>query len=282
MTPEARPMDQKSEFSFSWLPRARWNVLDMITFIGYKSIRNCLTVDIDMSWAESLRKRLIEQGQRITITALLLKAVGIAQRPHPDSRTMCLPFGIRATFNNITAGFTVERLVNDQPVVFFGIIDAPDTKPLATITEELGRYAQLPIAELPQLAKEERFTRLPWLLRRLLLWLALQHPHIRLFMNRATFGLTSLGKFGIQSVISPCSCTSTFAVGTVEMRPVVRGNAVVARPIMTVNFTFDQRVMDEGPAARFLSEVRLLIEGKLEEYLSESEGHRTATPLHSQ
>lgn len=244
--------------------------MDMLTFVGVSSIRNCLVTDIDMTWAESLRKRMSQNGQKTTITAFLLKAIGIAQRTHPDSRTMCLPFGNRAIFDNIAAGFTVEKLVNDQPVVFFGTIDAPDTKSINAITDELSQYAQLSVEEQPRLAKEERFTRLSWLLRRLILWIGLNHPRVRLMVNQATFGLTSLGKFGMQSLVSPCSNTSTFAVGTVEMRPVVRDDKIVARPIMTLSYTFDQRVLDEGTAARFLNEIRTLIEGSLEEHLFDS------------
>jgi len=239
----------------------------MITFVGAKSIRNCILIEIDMTWAESLQKQLIQRGDKITVTAFLLKAIGIAQRAHPDSRTMCLPFGKRAVFNSIAAGFTVEKMVKDQPVVFFGTIDTPDTKSLNTISDELSQYAQLPVEDLPRLAKEERFTRLTWLLRRLVLWLGLRNPHIRLLVNQATFGLTSLGKMGVQIVVSPCSGTSTFGVGSVELRPVVRDGAVVTRPIMTLSYTFDQRVMDGRPAARFLQEIRSLMEGRLEEHI---------------
>ena len=260
-------MDRHSKFSVSPLPRARWNVLDMITFVGVTSIRHCLVAEIDMTWAESLRKQMSEQGHKITITALLLKAIGIAQREHPETRTMFLPFGKRAILNNIAAGFTVEKLVKDQPVVFFGTIDAPDSSSLETITAELSRYAQLPVEELPRLAKEERFTRLPWLLRRLILWFGLRHPFMRLLVNQATFGLTSLGKFGVQSVVSPCSSTSTFGVGSVEMRPVVQNDEVVAKPMMTLTYTFDQRILDERPAARFMHDIRSLIEGRLQEHL---------------
>jgi hypothetical protein len=260
-------MDKKPAFSFSWLPRARWNVLDMLTFVGERSIRNCFVIDIDMTWAESLRKMLTERGCKTTITAFLLKAVGIAQRAYPDSRTMVLPFGRCATLDNIAAGFTVEKLVKDKPVVFFGTIDSPDTKSLESITNELGQYAKLSVEEMPTLAQQEHFARLPWLLRRLILWSGLQHPLFRLLVNQATFGLTSLGKFGIPSLVSPCSCTSTIGVGTIELRPVVRDDAIVARSIMTLTYTFDQRIMDEMPAARFLNEIRSLMEGRLQEYL---------------
>jgi pyruvate/2-oxoglutarate dehydrogenase complex dihydrolipoamide acyltransferase (E2) component len=263
-------MVRQANFLLSWLPRSRWNVLDMITFVGVGSIRSCILAEIDMTWAESLRKLMSEQGRKTTITALLIKAVGVAQRAHPDSRAMCLPFGKCAIFQNITAGFTVEKLVKNQPVVFFGTIDSPDTKSLQEITDELGQYAQLSIDDLPVLARQERFVGLHWLVRRLILWLGLRLPPLRLAVNPATFGLTSLGKFGIQSVVSPCSCTSTFGVGSVEERAVVRDNEVVGRPMMTLSYTFDQRIMDELPAARFLNDIRSLLEGRLQEHLLDS------------
>ncbi|MFX8285809.1 hypothetical protein ABTL53_19915, partial [Acinetobacter baumannii] len=66
------------KFSISSLPRARWNVLDMITFVGIKSVRAYLVTEIDMDWVESLRKRLARNGRKVTITAILLKAIGLA------------------------------------------------------------------------------------------------------------------------------------------------------------------------------------------------------------
>jgi 2-oxoacid dehydrogenases acyltransferase (catalytic domain) len=240
----------------------------MITFVGIKSIRGTLASDVDMTWAESLRSKLASAGHKTTVTAILVKAIAIAQRTHPLSRTMYLPFGRRAVFKEIAAGFTVEKLVNDQATVFFGTIDSPQSKSLEEITGELRQYAELPVADVPRLSREQDFSRMPWLLRRIVLWLGLNHPWVRLAVNQATFGLTSLGKFGVQMVVGPCSSTSTFGVGLVEMRPVVRNHSVVARPIMTLTLFFDHRVMDTVPAARFLKEVRDLVEGQLEEHLA--------------
>src|SRR6185369_2439531 len=98
--------------------------------------------DIDMSWVEELRKQLNSQGHKVTVTSVLLKAIGLAQRKHPDSRTATLPFGRTVTFNDITAGFTVEKEVDDQVAVFFGTIDAPDSKPIEEIARELRVFAQ--------------------------------------------------------------------------------------------------------------------------------------------
>src|SRR5262245_3022954 len=128
--------------TLSWLARCRWNVIDLITIIGHGVVPSYLFIDIDMTWVEDLRKQLKSAGHKVTITSFLLKAIGLAQRKHPDSRTNTLPWGRTFTFNDVTAGFTVEKEVDDQAAVFFGTIDAPDSKPLVEIARELKTFAE--------------------------------------------------------------------------------------------------------------------------------------------
>lgn len=260
------PKDSKS-FSMSSLPRGRWNVLDSITFVTRGSVPTYLFCDIDLTWIEGLKARLLTEGHKITITAILLKAIGIAQRNHPLSRTCVLPWGRTVVLNHIVAGFTVERHVDLQPYVFFGLIDSPDTKPIEDIAKELSSYADKDISQVPQLAIEHQFSNMPWFLRRVILWLSLQYPQLRLRYLGATFGLSSLGHLGVTAVTGPCVSTSTFGVGTAEQRAVVRNGAITICPMLTLTLSFDHRVMDGAPAARFLHEVRVLLEGGLQEYV---------------
>lgn len=258
-----------NNLSFSWLARCRWNVLDMINVIGRGSVPTYMFYEIDMTWAESLREQLKEKGVKVTATAILLKAIGIAQRLHPASRTAILPWGRTVTFNDIVAGFTVERYVGQQPAVFFGAIEAPDTKPLVQVAEELRAYGEEEISAIPQLDIEHRFNNMPWLFRRFILWLGMRFPKVRLRYMGATFGLSSLGKFGCRGLIPPCVSTSTFGVGTVEPRAVVREGAVVVRPMMTLILNFDHRLIDGAPAARFMQDVQKLLEGDLQSYIED-------------
>lgn len=255
--------------SFSWLARGRWNVLDMITYIGRDSVPTYLFYDIDMTWVEALRSRLKEKGVKMTVTAILLKAIGIAQRLHPASRTAILPWGRTVTFNDIVAGFTVERYVESQPAVFFGAITAPDSKPLSEIAEELRAYGEDEMSTVPQLDVEDRFNNMPWLFRRFILWLGLRFPTVRLRYMGATFGLSSLGKFGAKALIPPCVSTSTFGVGTVEQRAVVVDGRIEIRPMMTLILNFDHRLIDGAPAARFLQDIQKLLEGDLQKHIEE-------------
>lgn len=258
-----------NNLSFSWLARCRWNVLDMINVIGRGSVPTYMFYEIDMTWAESLREQLKEKGVKVTATAILLKAIGIAQRLHPASRTAILPWGRTVTFNDIVAGFTVERYVGQQPAVFFGAIASPDSKPLVQVAEELRAYGEEEISAIPQLDIEDRFNNMPWLFRRFILWLGMRFPKVRLRYMGATFGLSSLGKFGCRGLIPPCVSTSTFGVGAVEPRAVVREGAVVVRPMMTLILNFDHRLIDGAPAARFMQDVQKLLEGDLQSYIED-------------
>ncbi len=258
-------------FSISSLSRSRWNVLDLMQVVGKGSIPTYLLRDVDMTWAENLRERLRRNGHRTTVTSILVKAIALAQRAHPESRTNALPGGRKVTFHNIVAGLTVEKFVGSEPAIFFGTIKSPDEKSVEEIATELRAYAERSTEDVPQLALENKFTRLPWFLRQVVLWASINFPWVRLKCNASTFGLTSLGKFGCQSIFPPCVNTSTFGVGIVEDRAVVRDGKIVIRPMMTLTLTFDHRIIDGAPAARFLHDVVELLEGGLERFISAEE-----------
>jgi hypothetical protein len=117
---------------------------------------------------------------------------------------------------------------------------------------------------------------MPWLFRRFILWLGLRYPSVRLKYLGATFGMSSIGKWGAKALIPPCVSTSTFGIGEIEQRAVVRDGKIVVRPMMTITLNFDHRIIDGGPAARFVGDVKRLLEGGLENYM-----HMDTTELNS-
>jgi hypothetical protein len=270
-------MKSRPRYTLSWFSRPRWNVLDAIQIVARDMVATYLFGDIEMTYVEQLRKDLGRNGTKPTITAVVLKAIAIAQEKHPASRTMVLPFGRTAVLEEITAGFTVEKEVNGEPVVFFGVIKEPHKKTIQQIAAELKDYATAEISEIPQLAKEDKFTHMPWLLRRIVLWAGTNIPAVRLFCQPATFGMSSLGKYGIRSLIPPCVSSSVFGVGSVEERAVVRDGQVVARPMLTLSLNFDHRVIDGAPAALFFKDIRDLLEGGLAAYIEPDTSPATLT-----
>src|ERR1700733_12225916 len=263
--------DDAEHWTLGELSRNRWNVLDLITIIARRTRPAYLFADIDVTAAEVLRSRLAAHGVKITITAILLKAISIAQLAHPDSRSFHLASGIRVTEKEPVAGFTVERTVEGEPVVFFAVIRAAHEKSLDAIGVELENYGKNRISKVPQLAKEIALTRFPWLLRQIGIWIGTRIAAIRRIVNPATFGLTSLGKLGVESLLAPTVSTCIFGVGSVEPRAVAMNGKVEVRKMMTLTLSVDTKVMNICDAGGMLNEIKELIESGLADHLDPSE-----------
>lgn len=81
-------------------------------------------------------------------------------------------------------------------------------------------------------------------------------------MRGGTFTLTNLGAFGIDAftpLINPPQC-AVLGVGRIARQPAVVGDQVVARDRVTLSLTFDHRVVDGAPAAKFLQAVSASVE----------------------
>jgi pyruvate dehydrogenase E2 component (dihydrolipoamide acetyltransferase) len=77
-----------------------------------------------------------------------------------------------------------------------------------------------------------------------------------------TFTLTNLGPFGVEAftpIINYPQC-AVLGIGSIERRPAVVGERIVARDQLTLSLTFDHRMADGAPAARFLQTLRSMIE----------------------
>jgi len=77
-----------------------------------------------------------------------------------------------------------------------------------------------------------------------------------------TFTITNLGAFGIDAftpIINVPQC-AILGLGRIERRPAVVGDQIVPRDTMTLSLTFDHRIVDGAPAARFLATVSHAIE----------------------
>jgi pyruvate dehydrogenase E2 component (dihydrolipoamide acetyltransferase) len=81
-------------------------------------------------------------------------------------------------------------------------------------------------------------------------------------MQGGCFTVSNLGAFGIDAftpIINPPEC-AVLGVGRIAKRPAVVGDAVVPRDQVTLNLTFDHRIVDGAPAARFLQALGQAVE----------------------
>ncbi|CAN5638749.1 hypothetical protein BH10CYA1_BH10CYA1_13430 [soil metagenome] len=253
------PVDSRA-FSVRKACRYRWNVLALLSILGGPARTSHIFINVDMSRVQLLRRQLLESNIRVTVTAFLLKAISICQERFPASRTACLPGGRLVTFNNIVAGFTVEREIDGEPAVFFGEIEAPQKKPISEIAAILKDFADGDINKVAKLKQQKLFAEMPWLIRQSVMYLGALFPFVRLKCMAATFGLSSLGALGVVVACGPSVSTSVFGIGAVVDCPVVIDQKVVIKPIVNISLNYDQRVMDARVAARFLQAVKTLLE----------------------
>jgi pyruvate dehydrogenase E2 component (dihydrolipoamide acetyltransferase) len=81
-------------------------------------------------------------------------------------------------------------------------------------------------------------------------------------MRGGTFTVTNLGPMGIEvftPLINLPEC-AILGLGRIQKQVIVDGNQFAARDRMTLSLTFDHRIVDGAPAARFLQSLSLLIE----------------------
>jgi pyruvate dehydrogenase E2 component (dihydrolipoamide acetyltransferase) len=81
-------------------------------------------------------------------------------------------------------------------------------------------------------------------------------------MRDSTFTVTNLGGFGIDAftpILQLPQC-AVLGVGRIVREPIVLDNQVLPGDTMTLSLTFDHRVLDGAPAARFLDVLRDCIE----------------------
>ena len=81
-------------------------------------------------------------------------------------------------------------------------------------------------------------------------------------MQGATFTVTNLGSFGIDAftpIINPPQC-AILGIGRTRKQAIPAGRRFVAREMMTLSLTFDHRIADGAPAARFLQAIGPAVE----------------------
>ena len=81
-------------------------------------------------------------------------------------------------------------------------------------------------------------------------------------LTGSTFTITNLGMFEIDAFTPLINLpeSAILGVGRIKPRPVVVGEEICIRKMMWLSLTFDHRLVDGAPAARFLQRIKTLIE----------------------
>jgi pyruvate dehydrogenase E2 component (dihydrolipoamide acetyltransferase) len=194
-----------------------------------------LTMDIDMTEAERLRRQLNETAEgeaHISVNDVIVKAVARALRRHP-------------IFNS----WFVDGQVQRQEALNIGVAVALEEGLIAPAILDCGQKSLADIARASRdlaerarsgVLKAEEYT-------------------------GATFTVSNLGMYGVEALIAiiPPPQTAILGVGAVREAPAVQDGEIVVRERMKVALSADHRVTDGALGARFLADLRNLLENPI-------------------
>ncbi len=192
-----------------------------------------LTVDIDMTRLTEARERmnaqLEEEGLKVSINDLLIKATALALKRHPEVNAAWHDDHVKR-HHRVHIGVAVAI---DEGLITPVIRDA-DLKGAAQIGAEVRELAG---RARDKKLKPEEYT-------------------------GATFSISNLGMFGIEeftAIINPPEA-AILAVGQVEERVVVEDGDALIAPRMKMTMSCDHRVVDGAMGAVFLRTLRAMLE----------------------
>jgi pyruvate dehydrogenase E2 component (dihydrolipoamide acetyltransferase) len=191
-------------------------------------------MQVDMSEAVRFRTQLAGEfekryGARLGYDVMFARAVAIALREFPDVNSQWSDAGlVRQAEVNIATGVALE----DGLIVV--VQRNVDSRPLHDLQTELRALVEK--ARAGKLGPND--------------------------VTGSTFTITNLGAYGVDGftpIVNPPE-SAILGVGRIAKTPAVVDGQLAVRDTMTLSLSFDHRVVDGAPAARFLQRVKEILE----------------------
>ena len=189
-------------------------------------------------------------------------ALVAARRPELRRSYMAFPWPHLYEHPESVAAVTVERTWDGEEVPIITHFTSPETSLLADLDARLRYFQECPLGDISAVRRFNRLIRLPWPLRRLVWWSALNLNGPSRARNVGTFGVTSPASHGAGMLHLLSPATSTIHYGLFD-----------ADGSLDVRLTFDHRVFDGAPAARALADLESVLSNEI---LAEVRGMGTA------
>ncbi len=215
----------------------RKRIADNISLSAFSAPHVTLTLEVDMTDCVNLRTTILPEFERrystrVSITEMIVKAAAIALESHPRLNARLVSDSIHI-HKNINIGIAVAL----EEGLVVPVVKKVQNKNLAMISTESK--------ELIERARTGKFV-----------------PDD---LSDGTFTITNLGSFDIDvfdPVIVPGQA-AILGVGRIAEKPAVVKGAVEIRKLMNLCLSFDHRMLDGAPAARFLQNVKQLLENPI-------------------
>ncbi|PJX30196.1 diaminohydroxyphosphoribosylaminopyrimidine deaminase [Klebsiella sp. A-Nf5] len=233
--PQTSPVQESAPAPFESIPMSgmRRAIASRLQTSKQQSPHFRLSVDLDLERLLAFRQEINREvpGVKISVNDLLVKACALALVAVPD---------VNIQFDEATqsirrfadADISVAVALPDGLIT--PIVRSANRKSISDISAEI--HALVTRAKAGTLKPEE--------------------------FQGGTFSVSNLGMLGVRqfdAIINPPQ-SAILAIGTGEMRAVVRDGQIVARHQLTVSLSCDHRVIDGAAGAAFLQELKRLTE----------------------
>ncbi|MFN5369502.1 MAG: dihydrolipoamide acetyltransferase family protein [Roseiflexaceae bacterium] len=196
-----------------------------------------ITMDVDMGAALALRKQInapLAKEHQISINDMIVKACGVALAAYPNLNASFVEEGIQ-----LNPAVNVSIAVALDTGLVAPVVTNADSRSLSGISREAKRLIAL--ARDGKLGAEN--------------------------LQGGTFTVSNLGMYGVtefDAIITPPQC-AILAVGAVRRVPVFKGDSdeVIAANLCAITISADHRITDGAEAAKFVGEIRRLLENPL-------------------
>lgn len=209
----------------------------------------CRTIDV---------KALVEPRRahraRPSWACLFMKAYAIVGAEHPPLRRAHLDFPWARLYESpwMNCALAIERVYQGEEGVFVGLFRSADRQSLDELQQSLEWYKTEEVEKVGFYRQALRFSKIPRPIRRFFWWGTLNLSGPKRSKRFGTFGLSSYGALGAESLhpISPLTTTLTYG-------PIDPSGRVVVKII------YDHRVLDGGYVAHRLRDVEQALQGPI-------------------
>lgn len=176
-------------------------------------------------------------------TSIFAKGYGLVARDFPELRRsfMSFPWPKFYEHPHSIASINVERVVNNENVVIYGYVRAPENRTLIEIDDIIRHHKEDPIEEVRSYTRTRALSLVPSIIRKFIWWYTLNVEGPRRCHNFGTFAISSVSSMGAGLLNLMPILTTQIHYGMLDKE----GN-------LDVRLTFDHRVLDGATAARAL------------------------------
>lgn len=230
-------------------------------------------LEFDITDARAHLRELRSRGEGGSLFAFAVKAIGACLARFPECNSMG---GISriSTFEEVDISVPIEIIKDGEVFNKQLVIRNVEAKTVSQIDAEISDSKRAVDEGMSYVASplyQRILTALPGFVVRPFFRAMLSNHKLVKKLSGTAF-VTSVSMFSnVPGFIVPFiggPKASSFAVGSVNKKPVVRGGEVVIREIINVTASFNHDLIDGAPAARCINQLRKYLESDYRELLS--------------